>query len=100
MVAEAKRGIEAQNPQYQLYGERLAAAKMNWTMDGQDTLIIFGCYTVADVWTFVRGQVVGIESDKPSLYLASSQEYSSKSEAEAVVEILQKVVVGRLESLP
>ncbi len=98
VVVEAKRGIEAQNPQYQLYGEMLAAAKMNWTMDGQDPQIIFGCYTVADVWTFVRGQVVGIESDKPSLYLESSQEYSGKLESDTVVKILQKVVVDRLET--
>ncbi|TVP68098.1 MAG: hypothetical protein EA342_07150 [Leptolyngbya sp. LCM1.Bin17] len=97
VVVEAKRGIEAQNPQYQLYGEMLAAAKMNWALDGQDTQIIFGCYTVADVWTFVRGQVLGIESNHPSLYLESSQEYSGKLEAETVVKILQQIVAERLK---
>jgi hypothetical protein len=97
VVVEAKRGIEAQNPQYQPYGEMLAAARMNWALDGQDTQIIFGCYTVADVWTFVRGQVLGIESSHPSLYLESSQEYSGKLEAETVVKILQQIVAERLE---
>ncbi|NMF86034.1 hypothetical protein [Nodosilinea sp. P-1105] len=96
VVVEAKRGIEAQNPQYQLYGEMLAAARMNWALDGQDTQIIFGCYTVADVWTFVRGQVLDIESHHPSLYLESSQEYSGKLEAETVVKILQQIVAKRL----
>ncbi|MBE9156280.1 hypothetical protein IQ265_05465 [Nodosilinea sp. LEGE 06152] len=98
VVVEAKRGIEAQNPQYQLYGEMLAAARMNWALDGQDTQIIFGCYTVADVWTFVRGQVLGLESNRPSLYLESSQEYSGKLEAETVVKILQQIVAERLET--
>jgi len=97
VVVEAKRGIEAQNPQYQLYGEMLAAARMNWALDGQDTQIIFGCYTVADVWTFVRGQVLDIESNHPSLYLESSQEYSGKLEAETVVKILQQIVAERLK---
>lgn len=98
VVVEAKRGIEAQNPQYQLYGEMLAAARMNWALDGQDTQIIFGCYTVADVWTFVRGQVLDIESNHPSLYLESSQEYSGKLETETVVKILQQIVAKRLET--
>jgi hypothetical protein len=98
VVVEANRGIEAQNPQYQLYGEMLAAARMNWSLDGQDTQIMFGCYTVADVWTFVRGQVLGIESNHPSLYLESSQEYSGKLEAEIVVKLLQRIVAERLEA--
>lgn len=98
VVVEAKRGIEAHNPQYQLYGEMLAAAHMNWALDGQDPQIIFGCYTVADVWTFVRGQVAGMESERPSLSLESSQEYGGKLEAETIVKILQQIVTHRLES--
>lgn len=98
VVVEAKRGIEAQNPQFQLYGEMLAAAKMNWALDGQENQVIFGCYTVADVWTFVRGQVMGVESDRPSLHLESSQEYSGKLEAETVVKILQQIVAERLKT--
>jgi hypothetical protein len=98
VVVEAKRGIEAQNPLYQLYGEMLAAARLNWELDRQDPQIIFGCYTVADVWTFVRGQVAGIESERPSLSLESSQEYSSKLEAEIIVKILQQIVLNRLKA--
>jgi hypothetical protein len=30
VVMEAKRGLEAENPQYQLYGEMLVAAWLNW----------------------------------------------------------------------
>ncbi|MDA0867288.1 MAG: hypothetical protein O2890_12910, partial [Cyanobacteria bacterium] len=80
VVVEAKRGVEAKNPQYQLYGAMLAAARLNWELDGQDPQVIFGCYTIADVWTFSRGMVTGLEKERPTLRLESSQEYSSKLE--------------------
>ncbi|MDB9529063.1 hypothetical protein PN498_23925 [Oscillatoria sp. CS-180] len=101
VVVEAKRGIEAKNPQYQLYGEMLAAARMNWELDsqGQDPQIIFGCYTIADVWTFTRGEVGGMDSDRPFLLLESSREYGSKLEAEIIVKILQTIVSDRLNTL-
>lgn len=99
VVVEAKRGIEARSPQYQLYGEMLAAARMNWEFDNKDPQMIFGCYTIADVWTFVRGKVEGIDVDHPSLSLESSREYSSKLEAETIVKILQRVVRDRLDTL-
>lgn len=92
VVVEAKRGIEAKNPQYQLYGEMLAAARMNWELDGHEPQTIFGCYTIADVWTFSRGQVAGFERDRPSLSLESSQEYSSKLEAEIIVKIIRQII--------
>jgi hypothetical protein len=96
VVIEAKRGIEAQNPLYQLYGAMLAAARLNWELDKQDPQVIFGCYTVADVWTFVRGQVTSLERDRPLLALESSQEYSSKLEAEIIVKILRQIIANRI----
>ncbi len=99
VVVEAKRGIEAQNPQYQLYGEMLAAARVTWELNGQDPQTIFGCYTVADVWTFVKGEVTGLASDRPALSLESSREYSGKLEAETIVKILQQIVVKNLDRL-
>jgi len=100
VVVEAKRGVDAKNPQYQLYGAMLAAARLNWELDGHDPQTIFGCYTVADVWTFVRG-VVAMEGDgqKPSLYLESSQEYTSKLEAETIVKILKQIMTETLAML-
>jgi hypothetical protein len=99
VFVEAKRGIEAQNPQYQLYGEMLAAAYINWELNGQDPQTIFGCYTVADVWTFVKGEVLGMASDRPALSLESSREYSGKLEAETIVKILQQIVAQNLDHL-
>lgn len=97
-LASQRQAVAAQNSQYQLHGEMLAAARLNWKLDGQDPQVIFGCYTVADIWTFIRGQVSGIESEHPSLYLESSQEYSGKLEAETIVKTLQQIVAEKLEA--
>ncbi|NJL87999.1 MAG: hypothetical protein HC886_21725 [Leptolyngbyaceae cyanobacterium SM1_1_3] len=99
VVVEAKRGIEAQNPQYQLYAQVLAAARMNWELDRSDPQIVFGCYTVADVWTFVRAEVANMESDRPLLRLEPSREYSEKLEAEIILKILKQIVTQRLADL-
>ncbi|MEO0536237.1 MAG: hypothetical protein AAF215_20475 [Cyanobacteria bacterium P01_A01_bin.123] len=99
VVLEAKRGIEAQNPQYQLYGQLLAAARMNWELDRGDPQAVFGCYTVADIWTFVRAEVIGMESDRPVLHLESSREYSEKLEAETILKILKQIVTQKLDIL-
>jgi hypothetical protein len=56
VVVETKRGIDNQNPLFQLYGQLLAAAHLNWENENQEhsPQEIFGCYTIADSWTFVR----------------------------------------------
>ena len=99
VIVETKRGIEAQNPQYQLYGEFLAAAYMNWQLDRGDQQVVFGGYTVADVWTFNKATVTNIDSDRPTLVIESSREYSGKLEAEIIVKILQQIVRDRLNTL-
>ncbi|NJN20593.1 MAG: hypothetical protein HC812_04575 [Leptolyngbya sp. RL_3_1] len=99
VVVEAKRGIEAKSPQYQLYGAMLAAARLNWELDGQDPQVIFGCYTIADVWTFSRGLVTGLEEERPTLRLESSQEYSSKLEADIILKILTQIVTQRVDAM-
>jgi hypothetical protein len=48
VVVEAKRGIEDSDPIPQLYGEMLAAARLNWQLDQQESQVIFGCYAIAD----------------------------------------------------
>ncbi|OQW92019.1 MAG: hypothetical protein BWK78_02920 [Thiotrichaceae bacterium IS1] len=92
VVVEAKRGLEASNPVYQLYGQLLAAAHLNWENDPQDPQEIFGCYTVADSWSFVRAEVAGLTTDKPTLRVEFSREYSEHSEAEILVKILKQIV--------
>ena len=56
VVVEAKRALESNNPQYQLYGEMLAAAWLNWRQEPNiQPQTIFGCYTISDTWTFISG---------------------------------------------
>lgn len=99
VVVEAKRGIEAQNPQYQLYGQLLAAAWLNGAIHPDEPQIVFGCYTVADIWTFVKAEVTNLESDRPQLQLESSREYSEKLETETILKILKQIVAQRLKVL-
>jgi len=103
VVVETKRGVENQNPIFQLYAQLLVAARLNWEGDSlQDSKAerapiqeIFGCYTIADSWTFVRAEVSEIESDRPTLKVESSQEYSEKSDAETILKVLKSIVAKR-----
>jgi len=91
VVHETKRGINAPNPQFQLYGEMLAAAWLNWQGDSNPEQEIFGCYTVADSWTFVYGVVGDIETEKPRLTIELSKTYNGVLEAERIVQILKSI---------
>lgn len=55
IVVEATRGLEAQNPQAQLYGTMLAAAWQNQQRHRQKQQKMYGCYTIGDIgyWIFV-----------------------------------------------
>lgn len=96
VVVETKRGIENQNPIFQLYAQLLAAARLNWEGNQEPVQEIFGCYTIADSWTFVRAEVSEIESDRPTLKVESSQEYSEKSDAETILKVLKSIVAKRV----
>ena len=91
-VRETKRGLNAPNPQFQLYGEMLAAAWLNWKSDAKTDQEIFGCYTVADSWTFVHGIVGDIETEKPTFTVELSKTYNGVWEAERIVQILKSIV--------
>jgi hypothetical protein len=92
VMVETKRGTENSDPVYQLYGQLLAAAWMNAQVDGKDEQEIFGCYTIADAWTFVRGEVGGICSDRPTLTVEFSPEYTEKVEASTILKILKSII--------
>jgi hypothetical protein len=92
VVVEAKRGVEGQNPVIQLYGQLLAAAHLNWDNDGLPQQNMFGCYTIADSWTFVKAVVAEIESEKPTLQVEHSREYTEKTEADTILKILKSIV--------
>ena len=92
VVHAAKRGVNAPDPLCQLYGEMLAAAWINWKKDTNPAQTIFGCYTITDHWTFVRGVVGEIESEKPTLHIEFSPRYSGVLEAERIVQVLKSII--------
>ena len=96
VVHETKRGVNAPNPQFQLYGEMLAAAWLNWKNDAETDQEIFGCYTVADSWTFVHGIVRDIETEKPAFTIELSKTYNGVLEAERIVQILKSIVAKHI----
>lgn len=98
IVHEAKRGVNAPDPQYQLYGEMLAAAWLNCKNTTALEQEIFGCYTVVDNWAFLRGMVGDIESEKPTLNIEFGPVYNGVLEAERIVQILKSIVVKHIDS--
>ena len=96
VVHETKRGVNAPDPLYQLLGEMLAAAWLNWQKDANRVPEIFGCYTVAASWAFVRGVVGEIDSEKPTFAVEKSRTYDSVSDAERIVQILKVIVAKHL----
>lgn len=90
VVVEAKRGVGARDPMAQLLGAMLCAAWLNAQKHGYAGEI-YGCYTVADVWTFVRGRFDGSQQ-KPIMAVLSSREYSEKWEAPMILGILESIV--------
>jgi hypothetical protein len=107
IVHEAKRGIQAPEPQFQLYGEMLAAAWLTFKRNSE-TLAdpasvteqeIFGCYTVNDSWAFVRGAVSDIETEKPTFTIEFSPVYNGLWDAEHIVQLLKFIVAKHLEEI-
>ena len=96
IVHEAKRGLNAPDPLYQLYGEMLAAARINAERDATTEQEIFGCYTVNETWAFVRGIVGDMESDKPTFAVEFSPDYDCIWEAEEIVQLLKFIVAKQL----
>jgi hypothetical protein len=93
VILEAKRGIEGSDPIPQLYGEMLAAARLNWQLDpNTETQKIFGCYTIADTWTFLQGEVRSIDSDRPILLIEYSREYTQKYDANTILKLIKSIV--------
>ena len=99
IVYAAKRGVNAPDPQVQLYGQMLAASRLNWENDAESSKgaqEIFGCYAVSGSWTFVRGIVGDIDTGKPTFTAACSREYHGIFEAETIVQILKAIVAKQL----
>ena len=97
VVVEAKRGLEAQDPRFQLYGQVLAAARLNWETDQQPVQEMYGCYTIIDTWTFLRAKVHDIDTDRPALAIEMSREYVQKVEAETILKMLKSIVAKHID---
>jgi|HubBroStandDraft_6_1064221.scaffolds.fasta_scaffold227999_2 hypothetical protein len=91
VVVEAKRGVGATDPMAQLLGAMLCAARLN-ELGGHPLPEIYGCYTVADVWTFLRG-TLDWTAPKLTMSVLSSREYTEKAEAPLILSILASIVV-------
>jgi hypothetical protein len=91
IVLEMKRERNLQDTKVQLYGAMLAAARLNWERNYQVPQEIFGCYIVADNWTFIHGLVSDFEAERPKMTVASSRWYSEKTEAETILRILKSI---------
>jgi hypothetical protein len=96
VVVETKRGIEAQDPRFQLCGQLLAAARLNWERNQQPVQVIHGCYTIIDNWTFLSATVEDVESDAPRMVIEFSREYTQKSEAATILRILKRIVAAHV----
>lgn len=92
IVVKAKRGVEGGWPVTQLYGEMLAAACLNAKESNRPAQRMWGLYTVADDWCFVRADVMGLDTERPTLSVVSSRELDEKNEAATIVKILKSIV--------
>jgi len=90
VVMEAKRGMAGTDPMPQLLGAMLCAARLN-EAGGHPAPEVFGCYTIADVWTFVHGRL-DLREARPEMSVTVSGEYAEKIEAETIVAILESIV--------
>jgi hypothetical protein len=92
VVVAAKRGAGGTDPVPQLLGAMLCAAQRN-DREGHPASEIYGCYTIAAVWTFMRGKLDWSQS-KPALTVLSSREYTEKTEAAAILAILESILAA------
>ncbi|NEQ07140.1 MAG: hypothetical protein F6K37_14705 [Moorea sp. SIO4E2] len=92
LVVEAQKGTEAINPLLKLYGQILGAACLNSKRDQSPIQTVFGCYTIADTWKFLRAEVEGIEQERPIMRVEYSREYVGRLESETICKILKGIV--------
>ena len=101
VIVEAKKGLENKDPRYQLYGQILATAFLNQQSQNRSEeataielheRVLYGCYTVADNWTFVRGKITDLETKRPVMKLAFSREYAGRLEAKTILGILKSII--------
>jgi hypothetical protein len=83
VMIETKRGVEAW---------------MNWKQNKAEIQQVFGCYTIADSWTFLRAEVSQIETDRPLLSIECSREYNERLETATILKLLKQIVGQQIQS--
>jgi hypothetical protein len=96
LVVEAKRGVEGHEPVAQLLGGLLCAARKNHKHHPRPEQVLYGVYTIADVWTFLQVTISGLDEERPTLSTAFSREYTEKTEAAAILLLLKSMVAELL----
>ena len=92
VMVEAKRGLGGEDPIPQLYGQLLAAAQMNQIDQPQDAQQLFGCFTIADNWTFVKAIVSARGSNTPVLAVQYSPEFAERFESATILRLLKRML--------
>lgn len=87
LIVEAKRGTEATNPVPPLHAALLCVGWNETQMRGAPEHLGYGCFTIADNWTFVEARVRAGKGARPRLSLRSSREYSERLEAHLILSI-------------
>lgn len=96
LVVEVKRGVEGSEPVAQLLGGLLCAAKQNHEHRARSSHVLYGAYTVADVWTFVQATISGLDAERATMVTAFSPEYAEKNEAATILLLLKSMVAELL----
>ncbi len=99
LVVEAKRALEASDPLPQLQGAMLTVALQRLEEHPDREHDVFGCFTIADAWTFLRGRFGRSPTADGRFEITAeyhpSRELSERAEADAIASILKAVVALR-----
>lgn len=93
VVVEAKRGVEGHDPIAQLLGGLLCAASYDHKQENRAEQLLYGVYTIADVWTFIQVRISNLDGDRPRVKTSFSREYMEKTEALTILQLMKSMVV-------
>ncbi len=96
LVVEAKRALDAVDPLPQLQGAMLTVALQLLEDQPDGAHDVYGCFTIGDAWTFVRGRfarsLAGDGRYEVDAEFHPSRELSEHAEADTIAAILKSVV--------
>jgi hypothetical protein len=96
LVIEAKRALDAIDPLPQLQGAMLTLALRRLEDRPEAPCDVYGCFTIGDAWTFLRGRFTLAAADAGTFDVAAdyvpSREFSEHAEADQIASVLKSVV--------